>query len=610
MSLFPEMDEAPGGGLDAPGAATASKRPAPARGAAPPDRPDAAAAGPPGAPYLALARKHRPASFDEVVGQEAAVATLKNAVATGRLHHAYLFSGIRGVGKTTAARLFARALNCVKGPTVDPCGSCDPCREIAAGLSMDVIEIDAASNRGVDDVEPLREAARYAPSRDRYKVFILDEVHMLSNAAFNSLLKILEEPPPRIVWILATTEHRKVPPTVVSRCQHFEFRRVPRSEVTAYLARIARREEVEVPAAGLEIIAAAAGGSVRDAVSLLDQVVAYTGGRATEDDVRTAIGAIDRRHLLRFLHLAAARDGAGLLDLVASLADAGTDFSQFAAGLVAAVRDAALLRFGGSGVRGLAATEDEAKELREVAAAFSEDGLLRAFHALLELPGTLRGAPQPRFQLEAAALRLARLADLTPIEDVIARLDRGPMTPVPQAGPDPAAGAAPPRRPGGPASTAARHSAGGAAAEDLPEGAAGGPEEGGVEPGWRARLLEAAQVRKLSLRTSLEAAHRIDLASGTLTIVMPGRQRFLREALETPESRALLREAAAEAVGRPVEVVVAVDDAAEAAEPPPDAGNGGAGRRRRLLEEAMKEPQVRRVLETFGGQVVDIRETT
>src|SRR6266850_31301 len=235
--------------------------------------------------YLALARRYRPSTFDDVIGQEAAVSTLKNAVLSGRLHHAYLFSGIRGVGKTTAARLFARALNCVNGPTVSPCGTCDPCREIAAGLSMDVIEIDAASNRGVDDVEPLREAARYTPSRDRYKVFILDEVHMLSNAAFNSLLKILEEPPPRIVWILATTEYRKVPPTVVSRCQHFEFHRVPRAEVVQCLARIAQLEKVDVEPAGLEIIAAAASGSVRDAVSLLDQTIAYAGARATAEDV-------------------------------------------------------------------------------------------------------------------------------------------------------------------------------------------------------------------------------------------------------------------------------------------------------------------------------------
>jgi len=390
--------------------------------------------GTPAPSYLALARKYRPATFDDVIGQEAAVSTLKNAIATGRLHHAYLFSGIRGVGKTTVARLFARALNCVKGPTIAPCGACDPCREIASGLSMDVIEIDAASNRGVDDVEPLREAARYAPSRDRYKIFILDEVHMLSNAAFNSLLKILEEPPPRIVWILATTEYRKVPPTVVSRCQHFEFRRVPRSEVVGCLTRIAQKEGVEVAPAGLEIIAAAAAGSVRDAVSLLDQAIAYAGKKASEEEVRNAIGAIDRRLLFEFLKLVAAREPGRLLDLIATLADGGIEFSQFAGGLLGTIRDATLLRYSAAGSKAVAATAEEEKELRDLASAFSEDGLLRVFNALLDLPYALRGSPQPRFVLEAAALRLARIGDLAPIEEVLARL---------QGGSAPSAGAAP-----------------------------------------------------------------------------------------------------------------------------------------------------------------------
>ncbi|HXI02799.1 MAG TPA: DNA polymerase III subunit gamma/tau, partial [Candidatus Saccharimonadales bacterium] len=375
--------------------------------------------------YLALARKYRPGAFDEVVGQEAVISTLRNAIEGGRLHHAYLFSGIRGVGKTTVARLFARALNCVKGPTPAPCGACDPCREIAAGTSMDVIELDAASNRGVDDVEPLREAARYAPSRDRNKVFILDEAHMLSNAAFNSLLKILEEPPPRIVWILATTEYRKIPPTVVSRCQHFEFHRVPRAVVAGYLRGIAAAEKAEVSDEGLEVIAATAGGSVRDAVSLLDQAIAYSGASVSAEDVRRAIGVIDRRLLFGFLRLIAQRDASGVLELIATLADGGADFSQFASGLLSTIRDATVVRFSPDAGRVVAATGDEAAELRELGAAFDEDGLLRVFNAILDLPGALRGAPQPRFVLEAAALRLTRLADLTPIEEVIRELKEG-----------------------------------------------------------------------------------------------------------------------------------------------------------------------------------------
>ncbi|MBI3448242.1 MAG: DNA polymerase III subunit gamma/tau [Acidobacteria bacterium] len=543
------------------------------------------------ASYLALARRYRPASFDDVIGQSAAVSTLKNAVATGRLHHAYLFSGIRGVGKTTAARLFARALNCAKGPTPDPCGECDPCREIASGLSMDVIEIDAASNRGVDDVEPLREAARYAPSRDRYKVFILDEVHMLSNAAFNSLLKILEEPPPRIVWILATTEHRKVPPTVVSRCQHFEFHRVERAEIVACLERIAARESVDVDRAGLEVIAAAAAGSVRDAVSLLDQAIAYAGPKATVDDVRAAIGAIDRRAVLEFLRLVAARDGAGLLERIAALAEGGAEFSQFTSALVSTARDTAMARFTPPGSKALSVTADEEKELRELASSFSDDGLLRVFHALLDLPFAIRNAAQPRFVLEAAALRLARLADLAPIEEVIARL---------QGGSAPAAGSAP--RAGGPAATPSARPAQAAPGALAPPSPAPGatPEAGG----FRERLLAAVQSKKMSLRTYLEMARRVALDGDVVEIAFGEKQSFSRDAIETADARATIEAAASEIAGRPVRVRTALEAPGQD-EPAPEAA---PARRDRLIEAAMKQPEVRMVMETFRGQIVDIQE--
>jgi DNA polymerase-3 subunit gamma/tau len=598
MSLFPELDQVPGSGKGDP---------EPGAGAHVPPR-----------TYLALARKYRPGTFAEVVGQEAVCATLKNAICSGRLHHAYLFSGIRGVGKTTAARLFARSMNCAEGPTPDPCGACDPCREIASGLSLDVIEIDAASNRGVDDVEPLREAARYAPSRDRYKVFILDEVHMLSTAAFNSLLKILEEPPPRIVWILATTEYRKVPPTVVSRCQHFEFRRVPRGDVARYLGAIARAEKAQVAEKGLEIMAGAAGGSVRDAVSLLDQVIAYAGSVASEEDVRKAIGVIDRRLLIEFIRLVAARDASNLLELIARLADGGTEFTQFAAGLVSTVREATLLRFSNpdSGHTGL--TSEEAGELRELGSSFSEDGLLRVFHALLELPGQLRGSPQPRFALEAAGLRLTRLADLSPIEEVISRLEGSDRRPPSGSGgsqPDPSkkppAGGAPEPRQGSPASeppvsTGTHRATSEATAEEPVLGETDPDGNGG--PDWRDRLLAAAQSRRLSLRTFLAGADRIRLNGDSVEVFVSASQRFFREGLESPENMALLREAAAEVEGRPMNVSIRVEENGGDGSEPARAAPAGPAKRESLLRTALSRPGVKMVMDAFSGQIVDIKE--
>lgn len=590
MSLFPDLEKAPDEGGEDP--APAPKAPAPS------------------SEYLALARKYRPGAFNEVVGQEAVCATLRNAIASGRLHHAYLFSGIRGIGKTTVARLFARSLNCAQGPTPDPCGTCDPCREIAAGLSLDVIEIDAASNRGVDDVEPLREAARYAPSRDRYKIFILDEVHMLSNAAFNSLLKILEEPPPRIVWILATTEYRKVPPTVVSRCQHFEFRRVPRPEVAGYLERIAAAEGAAVEGKGLEILAGAAGGSVRDAVSLLDQVIAYAGARASEEDVRRAIGVIDRRLLLEYLRLVAARDGAKLLELIGSLAEGGTDFSQFAAGLVSTIRDAALIHFAGPDSKAVALTEEESRELREIATGFGEDALLRIFNAILELPGLLRGSPHPRFALEAASLRLTRLADLAPIEEVIASLQRaGPPSEPPAAGSS--SSRTEPRSTDPTSTTGASAGASSPPPAERPAGADAEAETAGNgEKSWRARFLASLQDRRLSLRTFLEGARRLTIKESTLEIAFAPSQLFILRSLEAPESRKLIEEAASEAAGRPLSISIVVDgsdggdgDGGEKAAP------AGPGKRERMLQAALAQPGVKMVMDAFSGRIVDIKES-
>ncbi|HEY7513641.1 MAG TPA: DNA polymerase III subunit gamma/tau, partial [Vicinamibacteria bacterium] len=249
-------------------------------------------------PYLVLARKWRPQTFDEVVGQGTVTRTLKNALASGRIGHAFLLSGARGVGKTTTARILAKALNCAKGPTADPCGECDSCREITTGTSLDVQEIDGATNNSVDQVRELRESARYNPARDRFRIWIIDEVHMLSTGAFNALLKTLEEPPPRVKFIFATTEYHKLPDTILSRCQQYDFRMIPARDIQAHLRAVAAGEKIKISDEALARIARAAEGSARDALSLFDQVLSFSGEEVRDEDISALLGLIDRELLL------------------------------------------------------------------------------------------------------------------------------------------------------------------------------------------------------------------------------------------------------------------------------------------------------------------------
>src|ERR1043166_155113 len=258
--------------------------------------------------YQVIARKFRPQIFTDVVGQKPIVQTLQNAIQLNRIGHAYLFSGPRGVGKTTTARILAKGLNCVNGPTPTPCNVCPSCREIAAAQALDVLEIDAASNTGVDNIRELRESARYAPSRDRYKIFIIDEVHMLSTSAFNALLKILEEPPPHVVFIMATTERHKLPATILSRCQQFVFRSIAPADIQAHLRQIADRENAKIDDRALSYIVKASEGSMRDAQSLLDQIISFSGQQVVDEDVRDVLGFIPSEILERTMQALAARE--------------------------------------------------------------------------------------------------------------------------------------------------------------------------------------------------------------------------------------------------------------------------------------------------------------
>ena len=393
--------------------------------------------------YQVIARKYRPQLFDGVVGQRLITETLKNAILHDRVAHGYIFSGARGVGKTTTARILAKALNCTgdkekSGPTVTPCGACPSCLEIAAGNSVDVLEIDAASNRGIDEIRELRETVRYLPARDRYKVFIIDEVHMLTTEAFNALLKTLEEPPPRSLFILATTEPHKLPTTIQSRCQHFAFRLLDYAEIYSELERISAAEGIRADEKALSAIAQAAEGSLRDALSILDQMIAACGDHLDDARVRQLLGVVPASFMRELVQAIHAGDGRQALEQVNRLAAEGYELGHFCGELTRYVRNLMIARSCGAESPLLQAPSDERAALGELAGLFSEEDLSRFFQILLRTEAELRYSLQPRFHLELGLMKLVHARKLESLEGLLGELrSHGPSL----AGSGPAAGA-------------------------------------------------------------------------------------------------------------------------------------------------------------------------
>lgn len=552
--------------------------------------------------YQVLARKWRPQSFDTLVGQKHVSRTLRNAITSDRLAHAYIFSGLRGTGKTSVARILAKCLNCESGPTPDPCNKCVPCTEITAGRAIDVIEIDAASRTQVEKTREFLETLSYAPARDRYKVAIIDEVHMLSRHSFNALLKTLEEPPERVVFVLATTELHKILPTILSRCQVFEFRRATSAELVAHLRRIATDESIEISDASLERIARAGEGSIRDTLSVLERVLAFCGTEVSDDDVLTALGAVRTDVLVRWVGGMAARDASAMLGVLDEILEEGRDLLHLWSETVGVLRDLLVLRTVENRPGLIARSPEDVEALAAAAEPLSLEDLSRAFQILSELEYGLKGSAQPRFLFEAALIRLASLGAVRPIESFLESLGRTDPGHLGGSG-APGGGGTPPARGG---------ATGGG--RPTPPARRGRPPAGTKGSGFRADFEAAVQGRKPLLGGIL--AHAIDIRHDDEGVEI----RFGSDGdlwlpkLEREDFRVALTESAREALGRDATVRASRD---EDSTPPSTGGNGDASARtprsprkhprQELMDSARSDPGVERLLREFGAQVVDIR---
>jgi DNA polymerase III subunit gamma/tau len=373
--------------------------------------------------YLVLARKFRPQKFDEVAGQEPVVRTLVNAIAQGRIGHAFLFSGPRGVGKTSVARILAKSLNCEKGPTGTPCNLCSNCKEITEGISMDVREIDGASNRGIDEIRELRENVKFAPATSKYKIYIIDEVHMLTREAFNALLKTLEEPPGHVVFIFATTENHKVPATILSRCQCYDFRRISLGEITNNLGKVAVAEGITISDTALSWIAEAGDGSMRDSQSIFDQVIAYAGMNISDEDVEDILGLADRKYLFRISEAVFTRSAGTCLMILEEAYLAGLDMKHFYSMLLKHFRNLLLAKIAEDGSASFDIAPEQMEKLKTQAKAVSRETLQRYLDILLNEADSLRRSQEVRMKIETILVRMAYLEPVLPVGDILAALE-------------------------------------------------------------------------------------------------------------------------------------------------------------------------------------------
>ena len=597
--------------------------------------------------YTVIARRWRPQTLSEVVGQRAVTQTLRNAISSGRIAQAFVFAGPRGVGKTTTARILARMLNCVNGPTPDPCGVCDACREIADGRDMDVLEIDAATHTGIDNVrEVIISGLGVMPVRDRYKVFIIDEVHQLSNSSFNALLKSLEEPPPHVAFIMATTAADKIPDTIVSRSQYFEFKTIASKAIADQLKKIAEADGIAASPEAIALVARSAEGSMRDAETALDQVIAFAGTTITVEDVATVLGLVGRDLLFDVLQAVVDENGAAAFELAGRAVEAGYDLRLLCRELARLVRDLLVLSVDPSRMSDHdIAPEGDHDRLKALLPRFSREDLLRSFDVLTRAESEIRGAAEPRYHLEMALLRWIHLRKLIPIEQLIERLESGvplsapgaargsasaasgvsraPMaapsssasvarrlqSPAPAAPVRPAFPAAPPPalRPASATPTAPRDVR---PAPPVASPSAPVPPAAGAEGVKEAFLAAVQKVKPVLYSTSIAEAIGVDVEPDRIRLRFASSNTMAAD--RVVREKTLLDTLASQSAGRKMTVTVEIVEGVAASGAGPKAGAASAARPsatpEELREAAKQNPTVQALLDVFPGEIRDVKE--
>ena len=558
--------------------------------------------------YLVLARKWRPQNFTDLIGQEHVSQTLANAIRSGRIHHAFLFTGARGVGKTSAARILAKALNCDEGLSDQPCGICSSCTEITAGQGLDVIEVDGASNTGVDDVRELRENIRYLPNRSRYKIFIIDEVHMLSTNAFNALLKTLEEPPEHAKFIFATTEPHKIPITILSRCQRFDFRKIPLARVASRMREISDAEQLTISDRSLSLVARQGEGSMRDALSTLDQVIAFSGEQVDDEAVQTLLGMVDRRLLLDTVEAVLQRDSRRALDAVRRVDQLGLALRRFTQDLLEMFRGMVICKVVEDPAEMLDLVGEELKELKALAEEASLDDLQRIVTLLMKTQTELVNSSFPLLTLEMSLVRLATLAPTQDLAKLISHIEslekRLATTPLPKTqhpAQRPTSSSTPSARPApAPAPTTPIPS------PDPPPKKPEAPVATSTESkGWQGLVEQVKQSRPM-LGSVLEHGRLLKLELPVIEIGYT-KGSFMISQLQEQDISQDLEVLTTEYFGQPVKLrVLAVDIEQQSAAPPSLVEEREAketDRMRRLREDAMEHPALKSVQDIFKGEI-------